>query len=110
LTNLDVRADTAVLDLRRTAPDALDVVGELDIASAPLLASCITEQLADPTCSSVRLNLSDVNFIDCAGLGVLLQARLHALAAGKRVVIDRAGPRVRQFLQRTGTVRVLLAG
>ena len=109
MTNLDVRADAALLDLRRTGLGKLDVGGELDIASGPLLASCITEQLADPTCSSVRLNLSDVNFIDCAGLGALLQARLHALAAGKQLVVDRASPRVRQFLQRTGTVPVLLA-
>ena len=109
MTSLDERSDMALLELRCTGVGELDVGGELDLATGPLLAYRITEQLADAHCRSVRLNLSDVNFIDCAGLGALLQARQDALAAGKEVVIHRAGPRVRQFLQRTGTVRVLLA-
>lgn len=109
MTFLDERTDRALLELRCKGVGELDVRGELDLASGPLLASSITEHLADAHCRSVRLNLSDVKFIDCAGLGALLQARVDAQAAGKEVVIERAGPRVREFLQRTGTVRVLLA-
>jgi anti-anti-sigma factor len=103
----DAPDETDLLQLKPT-PGGVDVFGELDIATGPLLAACIAEQLSDAHCRCVRLNLSEVHFIDCSGLGAVLRARAEAHARGKDVVIECAGGRVRQLLERTGTSRVLL--
>jgi len=57
-----------------TAAGALRVraAGEIDLATAPLLAAAIDEASADG--GPVLLDLSAVTFIDSTGLGVILHA------------------------------------
>jgi anti-sigma B factor antagonist len=86
----------------------VDVRGELDIATGPLLVSRVSALLTDPRCRSVRLDLSELWFIDCSGLGALLRLRAQARGMGKQVVIARVGASVQRFLERTDAGRALL--
>ncbi len=72
----------------------LSLRGELDLASAPGLE----QQLRDAQTAAPRrvvVDLSRLDFIDAAGLHVLLDARARMLEAG-RVLLLRRGPRAVQ--------------
>jgi len=65
-------------------PLRLRVTGELDLATAPQLASRLRALSEDG--NAIRLDLSRVTFIDLVGLRVLVEAhvrdrRLHVVAA-----------------------------
>ena len=51
--------------------------GELDIATAPNLLQVLTAAITGHPRRHVVVDLHDVTFIDCTGLGVLMQARNH---------------------------------
>jgi anti-anti-sigma factor len=62
-------------DLKTTVHDGLAVVvvvGELDLATAPQLSQALTD-LAEPG-RVILVDLSDTEFMDCAGLAPLLAA------------------------------------
>jgi anti-sigma B factor antagonist len=59
--------------------------GELDIASAADLRTVLSEVVARNP--HVIADLSDLTFIDCAGLGVLVRARTRAREAGGNLVL-----------------------
>lgn len=54
--------------LHRVGPSRLRVAGELDLASAPLLAAALLDQRIE------RIDLEGVTFVDAAGIAVLLEA------------------------------------
>src|SRR6201986_1191067 len=56
--------------------------GELDIANAADLGAVLSEAVARNP--HVIADLSDLTFIDCAGLGVLVRGRRRARQAGVR--------------------------
>jgi anti-sigma B factor antagonist len=90
------------------APDLvrLRLVGELDIATAPVL----TERLNRLRSAAlvVRLDLSVLEFIDSSGLHVLLEA-VHDSERLVEVEPELA-PQVRRLLELTHTDRVIMAG
>ncbi|WP_121016760.1 STAS domain-containing protein [Streptomyces sp. 3211.6] len=59
------------------------VSGEIDILSAPQLRVTLDEALSDGV-RTVEVDLSGVEFCDCYGLGVLLEARRRASERGHR--------------------------
>lgn len=73
------------------------VSGELDAASAPELE---TELRGDHRL--IRLDLSEVTFIDSRGLRVILAAARSAAEKGHRVVIENPSSSVRRLLEVTG--------
>jgi anti-anti-sigma factor len=108
VVSLDAPYEPTLLQVSTSRVGELDVCGELDIATGPLLSSRISAALANTQCQSVRLDLSEVCFIDCAGLGALLRGRAQARALGKDFVIERVGAPVRRFFARTEAGRSLL--
>ncbi|MFE6526433.1 STAS domain-containing protein [Streptomyces sp. NPDC057794] len=80
---------------------AVVLSGGLDLGSRRLLPD-LRRALASPT-SGVDLFLDAVAFCDCAGLGVLLELRAHALAGGRTVTVRSAGSAVGRLLDLTGT-------
>ncbi len=80
---LALTLDGAVLiDVSRRCLDGVSEIalsGELDGASAQSLASLLADE---PLGWSVRLDLSAVTFVDCAGLRALVGLRRRSLAAG----------------------------
>jgi anti-anti-sigma factor len=53
----------------------IHAVGDLDITTAPVLDRVLATAIASHPGHHVVLDLHDVTFIDCAGLGVLIRAR-----------------------------------
>jgi anti-anti-sigma factor len=84
----------------------LTVRGELDIATAPLLAAHLTAAREDAR-SSIAIDLEDVTFLDSCGLAVLLGAVRRANREGASVVIVSASSAVWRMLQLCGLETLL---
>lgn len=82
------------------------VVGELDLASAPRLRQEVTSLAGKGRCW-VLIDMTDVDFLDSTGLGVLvgILKRLRSLGGDLRLVGTR--PAVRRVFDLTGLDRVL---
>lgn len=83
------------------------VAGELDIASAPLLAWHLSE-LASRLRTRVVLDLAALDFCDCAGLSVLLRAHRRDAASGGWLRLCRPKPTIQRTLRITKFTRVLV--
>jgi len=83
---------------------AVEVVaaGELDMAAAFQLESGVDPLLAEDAVESVQLDLSEVGFVDSAGLGALLALRERAQDRGIALEIAQASDPVRRLLELTG--------
>ncbi|MFJ5841503.1 STAS domain-containing protein [Streptomyces shenzhenensis] len=79
--------------------------GEIDLLVASLLAARL-DALTDGPCPDLVLDLRMVEFIDCAGLGVLCRTRnrVHDRAGRLRLVTD--SPAFRRLLRATGLTDV----
>lgn len=78
------------------------LAGELDWDTGPYVSKAVAACLAEqPT--TLRLELGDVSFCDCAGLDVLLRVRASALRAGVDFVVEGMGRQLTQLLDLTGT-------
>ena len=75
--------------------------GEVDSASAGLVGVALREQLEQGH-RFLRLDLSRLTFLDCAGLRVLVIAHNEFLYAGGTLVLTGVGPRVARLLSITG--------
>ena len=80
--------------------------GELDIANAADLGAVLSEAVARNP--HVIADLSDLTFIDCASLGVLVRARTRAREAGGDLVLAGARGRVRRAGRRGSAARIVM--
>jgi anti-sigma B factor antagonist len=86
--------------------DRLSLVGELDIASAPILQAGF-DRVESDSVSVIVVDLRRLSFMDAAGLHVLVEAHERARQGGWRLVVVR-GPRpVQRLLELTGFDRLL---
>jgi anti-anti-sigma factor len=86
-----------------SAPDrvVLALAGELDLAGAPQLASEI-ERAESSGLDALVLDLSRLDFIDSAGLRVLLAAHERAREAGRAFAITPGPQQVQRLLEIAG--------
>lgn len=83
--------DTAVVQLS----------GELDIATGPLLSArlgALLDGLPDRPLSRLVVDLTDLDFVDVVGLGVLLRIERQLAAVGGTVVLRRPTPLVQRVI------------
>ncbi|THA39921.1 STAS domain-containing protein [Streptomyces sp. A1547] len=74
------------------------VSGEIDILSAPQLRVTLEEAFSDG-CRVVEVDFSGVEFCDCYGLGVLLEARRRAADQGTVLrLVSVTSPLVQRLL------------
>ncbi|MEV8099492.1 STAS domain-containing protein [Kitasatospora sp. NPDC085879] len=83
-----------------TAPATVTARGDIDLATAPRLRRVLARALKAHR--DVVLDLSEVTFVDRAGLGALVEARNLAGRRGGRLVLWGAGPRVVRLIRLTG--------
>ncbi len=76
----------------------LTVTGELDLVSSPVLERALADSDGDP----VIVDLRGLEFMDSAGLHVLIQAHQRLHDAGRRLALVRAGPHVQRLFDLTG--------
>ena len=79
----------------------LRLQGELDASNRDHLHGLISSALEDHP-SLLVVDLSGLDFTDCAGLSVLVWAHKHLAGCGHRLVITGAKPTVQRLLRLTG--------
>lgn len=82
--------------------------GELDIASAPTLAAEI--ELARRSGLPVVVDLQLIEFMDCTGLKVLLDAAAASAGSATPLSVISPSPQVRRVIEITGTEALLPIG
>ena len=80
--------------------------GELDCATAERLTATLAEQRSRG-CRFLRVDLTGLHFIDCAGLSALVTGHRRALADRGTLVLTGVGPRVARLLALAGLDTVL---
>ncbi|MEV6117471.1 STAS domain-containing protein [Streptomyces sp. NPDC052109] len=79
----------------------MEVSGELDLDSGNRLRDDLLAALARSACG-LELDLSRLDFCDCAGLGILMDLRQRAERQGKTVFIGAGSPAVDRLLSLIG--------
>ena len=94
-------APPLVIEAAVSAGTATVVIsGELDAATAPLLARRLAQILADGP-QRLVFDMAGVGFIDCAAARLVVGTG-RCLPAGRRPVIRHPSPAVRRMLELTG--------
>jgi anti-sigma B factor antagonist len=87
----------------RTAPDriVLEMHGELDLLGAPLLQRQIDDASVEAR-GILVLDLQDLQFVDSAGLRVILAAHEHAQQNGQEFALTKGSEQVQRLLSIAG--------
>ncbi|HEY2428824.1 MAG TPA: STAS domain-containing protein [Acidimicrobiales bacterium] len=83
----------------------LPLEGDIDLASAPALRARLAEATQDPP-ARVVLDMSQLDFIDSTGLGVLVGTLRRVRGGGGDVRIGGARPGIERVFSVTGLDRV----
>ena len=88
--------------------DTLNLVlaGEIDLASAPRLQSCLEDIGLEWT--RVRLDFARVTFLDSSGIAVLIRAHQRCRDAGQILEVRNTLAPVRRALEMTGVPALFL--
>ncbi len=78
------------------------VLGEIDLASLPRLDDLISQRLTAAALHTVVLDLSEVTFVGCAGLELLLAAQRRAELRGISLCLVTGSRCVDRLLDLTG--------
>jgi anti-sigma B factor antagonist len=83
----------------------VQVGGEVDLATCPQLQAALAE-LVDRGFHQLIVDLEQVSFLDCAGIGVLVEARRRVHRHHGSLKLVRPAPLVRRELEVTGRTAV----
>ncbi|WP_086822978.1 STAS domain-containing protein [Allokutzneria sp. NRRL B-24872] len=105
---LTVERVPLVITTRSTSPRTVVItaVGEVDMASAPVLWKCLHEEIR-PRGPDLVADLSEISFFSAAGLTTLAKARSGAAAAGIRFSVVAGPGAVSAMLRTTGMLSVI---
>jgi anti-sigma B factor antagonist len=84
----------------RRTPSTVFIHGEVDMATAPVMAECVRFVIADKP-KRLTLDLADMSFMDCSGVSVIAYA-LRESPRGFEVVLRHPRPLTRTVLEITG--------
>ena len=98
------------MDLKLAVQDRGDhaiiqVGGEIDLATSPRLQAVLAD-LVDRGFHQLIVDLEQVSFLDCAGIGILVDARRRVQEHGGSLKLVRPRPFVRRVLALTGMTTV----
>jgi anti-sigma B factor antagonist len=82
----------------------LALVGELDLASAPMMRTAGLAALAEPDCSTLVLDVTALTFVDSTGIGSWVELRNHAHEHDHRLVLRGASENLTRVLTIAGLV------
>ena len=80
----------------------VEVIGEVDAATAPALRSALEGVIDEQGNLSVRLELGGMTFIDSAGLIVLLGASTRLRGRNGSLILANPNPSARRALEEAG--------
>jgi anti-sigma B factor antagonist len=87
------------------SPDGLVVAaltGELDLDRSDAVRDSLAAAAGTPGCRYLRVDVSELGFIDSYGLGALVSARNSAAAKGVTLTLAEPSPPVRKAIEVTG--------
>jgi anti-anti-sigma factor len=91
-------AQFAICESEEDGGTRLTATGELDLATAPALSDRLYQTRAERR--DVRLDLSKLEFVDCAGMNVIIQAVNDARTSGMRIDLEGdLAPQVRRVAE-----------
>jgi anti-sigma B factor antagonist len=76
------------------------LAGELDVICVPVLGSLLSR--VAPRARELVVDVSEVTFIDCAGINALLAARRRMEARGGSLILQDVPPLVRRVIEVAG--------
>ncbi|GAA4437884.1 STAS domain-containing protein [Actinokineospora soli] len=83
-------------------PIVISVSGEVDLATAADLERALADAMATSDSGAIEVDLAGVEFMDSAGLRVLVAARKQAEDAGRDFRLRSPHDRVRRIIEITG--------
>jgi anti-anti-sigma factor len=84
------------------------IAGSVDTSNAAAVATEVDRAWDAPPGVPIRVDLARVEFMDSAGLGVLLMARMRAREVGRRLSVVAPSPTVDRLLRVSGLRDILL--
>jgi len=84
----------------------IQVAGEVDLATSPQLQAVLID-LVDQGFHQLIVDLEQVSFLDCAGIGMLVNARCRVQTHGGSLKLVKPRPVVQRVLALTGMTTVL---
>jgi stage II sporulation protein AA (anti-sigma F factor antagonist) len=81
--------------------------GDLDLNIADRLRDALDKKIEETAALNLVVDLSNVNFIDSSGLGVLLGRYKRVSKAGGKVYLSGAKPHVRSIIELSGLLRIM---
>ena len=75
----------------------VSVAGDVDLETAPRLSDVLAEAIGSRS-GDLTVDLAGVEFIDAAGIGVLVSAANQVRTSGARLVVRSPSPAVRRVL------------
>jgi stage II sporulation protein AA (anti-sigma F factor antagonist) len=75
----------------------VSVAGDVDLETAPRLSDVLAEAIGSRS-GDLTVDLAGVEFIDAAGIGVLVSAANQVRTGGARLVVRSPSPAVRRVL------------
>jgi anti-anti-sigma factor len=88
-----------LLEERTQGRYVISLDGDLDIATAPVLAETVNRLMAGTTVGQLLVDLAEVRFLDSSGVRALLQARKAAEERGVTFMVSRPGEFVTEVLR-----------
>jgi anti-anti-sigma factor len=82
------------------------VVGEIDLSTSTGLNRKL-DSVLESAPTRLRLDLTEVDFMDTSGVAVLLKARRRALELGCRLTVSSSSPTITRLLEITGLTALL---
>src|SRR3954447_25588046 len=99
-----------MLEVRESGPDHVSVVGTVDLVSGAALRVALheaVERAVSAKADVLEVDLHEVDFVDAAGLGILLGAHRRARRGGLRLCLVRPTPEFARVLLVSRLYRVL---
>lgn len=93
--------------MQSTRSVTIAVSGDLDLEGALKLRDAVVRQLAGDAPADVTMDLTDVRFIDCSGVGALLWTRRRLHDNGGTLVLAGSNLGVTKLLRPLGLASVL---
>lgn len=83
------------------------LIGELDLHITDDMRNTLDTFLDDPQIKHVIFNLSQANYIDSSGLGVMLGRYKRVVQRGGKVLLVSPQPQVRKILELSGLMTIM---
>jgi anti-anti-sigma factor len=83
----------------------LRVAGEIDLATAPILAAALDDVAPEGGIAGgkvVRVDMGEVTFLDSSGISVLVESRSRLADAGGHLVLHRTSSQIQRVLEISG--------